>query len=216
MANGNKRLGEVMVATHSGMTTSQFDSSVSDWLAKARHPRFNRPYTELAYQPMLELLEYLRANGFKTFVVSGGGADFMRVWATGVYGTPPDQVIGSTGRLAFELRDGNAELRKLAAIDLVDDGPGKPVGIHQYIGQQPILAFGNSDGDLQMLQYAAGGAGLRFMGLVHHTDAEREFAYDRQSRVGKLDKAWDEALQSKWTVVDMKADWKVIYPFERK
>jgi hypothetical protein len=217
MANGNKRLGEVMVATHSGMTTSQFDSSVSDWLAKARHPRFNRPYTELAYQPMLELLEYLRANGFKTFVVSGGGADFMRVWATGVYGTPPDQVIGSTGRLAFELRDGNAELRKLAAIDLVDDGPGKPVGIHQYIGQQPILAFGNSDGDLQMLQYtdegskSSPGPHPRMMLLLHHDDAVREYAYDRNSKVGRLDKALDAARERGWTVVSMQADWRTVF-----
>jgi hypothetical protein len=206
-----------MVATHSGMTTSQFDSSVSDWLAKARHPRFNRPYTELAYQPMLELLEYLRANGFKTFVVSGGGADFMRVWATGVYGTPPDQVIGSTGRLAFELRDGNAELRKLAAIDLVDDGPGKPVGIHQYIGQQPILAFGNSDGDLQMLQYtdegskSSPGPHPRMMLLLHHDDAVREYAYDRNSKVGRLDKALDAARERGWTVVSMQADWRTVF-----
>ena len=216
-ANGNKGLGEIMVATHSGMTTTQFDSTVSDWLGKARHPRFNRPYTELAYQPMLELLTYLRANGFRTFVVSGGGADFMRVWATGIYGTAPDQVIGSTGRLSFQVRDGTAELRKLAAVDLVDDGPGKPVGIHQYIGQQPILAFGNSDGDLQMLQYtdeggkSPGGPHPRLMLLLHHDDAVREYAYDRNSRVGRLDKALDAARGRGWTIVSMKTDWRTVF-----
>jgi hypothetical protein len=216
-ANGNKGLGEIMVETHSGMTTTQFDSTVSEWLGKARHPRFNRRYTELAYQPMLELLVYLRANGFRTFVVSGGGADFMRVWATGIYGTPPDQVIGSTGKLSFQVRDGNAELRKLAAVDLVDDGPGKPIGIHQYIGQQPILAFGNSDGDLQMLQYtdeggkSTPGAHPRLMLLLHHDDAVREYAYDRNSKVGRLDKALDAARARDWTVVSMKADWRTVF-----
>ena len=217
MGNGNKGLEEVMAATHSGMTTGQFDSTVNEWLAKARHPRFNRPYTDLAYQPMLELLAYLRANGFKTFVVSGGGADFMRVWATRVYGTPPDQVIGSTGKLAFDLRDGRAELRKLAVVDLVDDGPGKPVGIHQYIGQQPILAVGNSDGDLQMLQYTdeggkrAPGPHPRLMLVVHHDDGVREYDYDRNSKVGRLDKALDAARERGWTVVSMKTDWRSVF-----
>ena len=216
-AAGQKGISEIVVATHSGMTTTQFDTTVSRWLATARHPRFERPYTELAYLPMLELLSYLRANGFRTFVVSGGGADFMRVWAPKIYGLQPDQIIGTTGRVAFELRDGKAELRKLSAIDGVDDGPGKPVGIHQYIGQQPILAFGNSDGDLQMLQYTDEGhrddqAGYpRLMLLLHHDDAVREYAYDRASKIGHLDKALDVAQQRGWIVVSLKTDWKTVF-----
>jgi len=215
-AGGEKAMLEIIMATHTGMTVEEFAKTVEDWVATARHPRFNRPYTELVYQPMLELIGLLRANQFKTFIVSGGGIEFMRPWTEKVYGIPPEQVVGSSGVVKYELRDGKSVLVKEPKVEFIDDGPGKPVGINRFIGRRPVLAFGNSDGDLQMLQYAAGGAGLRFMGLVHHTDAEREFAYDRQSRVGKLDKAWDEALQRKWTVVDMKADWKVIYPFERK
>jgi hypothetical protein len=216
-AAGQKGISEIVVATHSGMTTTQFDTTVSRWLATARHPRFDRPYTELTYVPMLELLAYLRANGFRTFVVSGGGADFMRVWAPKSYGVPPDQIIGTTGRVTFELRDGKAELRKLSVIDGVDDGPGKPVGIHQYIGQQPILAFGNSDGDLQMLQYTDEGhrdnrpALPRLMLLLHHDDAVREYAYDRASRIGHLDKALDVARQRGWVVVSLKTDWKTVF-----
>jgi len=216
-AAGQKGISEIVVATHSGMTTTQFDTTVSRWLATARHPRFERPYTELAYVPMLELLAYLRANGFRTFVVSGGGADFMRVWAPKIYGVEPEQIIGSTGKVAFELRDGKAELRKLPAIDGIDDGPGKPVGIHQYIGQQPILAFGNSDGDLQMLQYTDEGhrdnrvTYPRLMLLLHHDDAVREYAYDRASKIGHLDKALDVARERGWIVVSLKTDWKTVF-----
>jgi len=214
---GPQAIGEVMAVTHSRMTTTQFDSSVSAWLVSARHPRFDRRYTELVYQPMLELLGYLRANGFRTFVVSGGGADFMRVWAARSYAIAPDQIIGTTGRLSFELRDGKALLRKLATVDLVEDGPGKPVGIHQYIGQQPILAFGNSDGDLQMLQFTedghedGGARHPRMMLLLHHDDAVREYAYDRGSWIGRLDKALDEGRRRGWTIVSMKTDWKTVF-----
>jgi phosphoglycolate phosphatase-like HAD superfamily hydrolase len=215
-ATGEKGMLEIVAATHSGMTVEEFTRTVADWIATARHPRFNRPYTELIYQPMLELLALLRANQFKTFIVSGGGIEFMRPWTERIYGIPPEQVVGSSGVVKYELRDGKPVLVKEPEVEFVDDGPGKPVGINRFIGRRPALAFGNSDGDQQMLEYTAGGAGLRIMGLVHHTDAEREYAYDRQSRIGKLDKAWDEAVQRKWLVVDMKADWKFIYPFERK
>jgi phosphoglycolate phosphatase-like HAD superfamily hydrolase len=213
---GEKGVLQVIAATHAGMTIDDFAKAVQDWTATARHPRFNRPYTELVYQPMLELLAYLRANGFKTFIVSGGGIDFMRPWVEKVYGIPPEQVVGSSGATKFELRtDGKPEIIKLAKVEFVDDGPGKPVGIHRFIGRRPILAFGNSDGDQQMLQWTAAGGGARFLGLVHHTDAEREWAYDRKSHVGKLDKALDEATQRGWTIVDMRQDWKVIYPFQK-
>ncbi len=206
---------EVMAATHAGMTTDEFAQSVKDWVARARHPRFQRRYTELVYQPMLELLAYLRASGFKTYIVSGGGADFMRVFAEEVYGIPPEQVVGSVGETKLEVRDGKPVLVKLAKLNLMDDKAGKPVGIHRFIGRRPILAFGNSDGDHQMLQWTAAGDGARFMGIVRHTDAEREWAYDRQSSIGRLDKALDEATQKGWTVVDMKQDWKVVYPFQK-
>jgi phosphoglycolate phosphatase-like HAD superfamily hydrolase len=211
-AAGEKGLLQIMAATHAGMTTDEFSKDVLDWTASARHPRFNRPYTELVYQPMLELLAYLRANGFKTFVVSGGGVEFMRPWMEKVYGIPPEQVIGSSGVLKFEMQSGKPVLIKEAKIEFVDDGPGKPVGINRFIGRRPIFAFGNSDGDLQMLQWTTAGAGARFAGIVHHTDAEREYAYDRQSKIGKLDKAWDEATAKAWSVVDMKKDWKTIFP----
>jgi phosphoglycolate phosphatase-like HAD superfamily hydrolase len=213
-AVGDKGLGEMLAATHAGMTTEEFNGIVTDWLAQARHPRFRRPYPEIVYQPMLELLQYLRANGFKTFIVSGGGVEFMRAFAEQVYGIPPEQVVGSTGEAKFELRDGKPVLVKLPKVNHVDDGPGKPVGINRFIGRRPILAFGNSDGDHQMLQWTAAGPGARFMGLVHHTDAVREWAYDRQSHIGRLDKALDEANAKGWTVVDMKTDWKKIYPFD--
>jgi hypothetical protein len=194
------------------MSTEAFNESVDAWLKTAKHPRFKRLYTELAYQPMLELLNYLRANGFKTFIVSGGGIEFMRRFADKVYGIPPEQVVGSSGVVKFELTaDGKAELIKEPKIEFVDDGPGKPVGINRFIGRQPIFAFGNSDGDQQMLEYTASGSGPRFMGLVHHTDAEREWAYDRESKIGKLDKALDEATSKGWTVVDMKNDWKTVF-----
>ena len=211
-AAGEHGLMEIIAATHAGMSTDAFNESVDAWLKSAKHPRFKRLYTELAYQPMLELLNYLRANGFKTFIVSGGGIEFMRRFADHVYGIPPEQVVGSSGVVKFELgENGQAKLIKEAKIEFVDDGPGKPVGINRFIGRQPIFAFGNSDGDQQMLEYTASGDGARFMGLVHHTDAEREWAYDRTSQIGKLDKALDEAQARGWTVVDMKNDWKQIF-----
>ena len=214
-ASGEKGLMEVVAATHAGMTTDEFAQQVREWVATAKHPRFQRGYTELVYQPMLELLGYLRASGFKTYIVSGGGADFMRVFAEQVYGIPPEQVVGSVGETKLALRDGKPVLIKLPKINLVDDKMGKPVGIHRFIGRRPILAFGNSDGDQQMLEWTAAGAGARFMGIVHHTDAQREWAYDRQSPIGRLDKALDEATKRGWTVVDMKQDWKVVYPFQK-
>jgi haloacid dehalogenase-like hydrolase len=199
------------------MTVADFEKTVLQWTETARHPRFNRPYTDLVYQPMLELLTYMRANGFKTFIVSGGGIEFMRPWVEKVYGIPPEQVIGSSGVVKFRLKpDGKPELVKEPKVEFVDDGPGKPVGINRFIGRRPVFAFGNSDGDQQMLEWTAGGDGLRFMGIVHHTDAQREYAYDRESHIGKLDKAWDEATKRGWIVVDMKADWKVIYPFQQQ
>jgi phosphoglycolate phosphatase-like HAD superfamily hydrolase len=214
---GEKGLLAIMAATHSGLTTAEFTKAVLDWLATARHPRFNRPYTDLVYQPMLELLAYLRANQFKTFIVSGGGIEFMRPWTQRIYGIPPEQVVGSSGVTKYVLQpDGVPVLMKEAKVQFIDDGPGKAEGINQYIGRRPVFAFGNSDGDQQMLEWTAAGTGARFMGLVHHTDAVREYAYDRQSDIGRLDKAWDEAVRRKWAVVDMKNDWKVIYPFELK
>ncbi len=212
-ASGEKGLLDIVTVTHTGMTTDQFATTVIDWTRTARHPRFSRPYTELVYQPMLELLAYLRANGFKTFIVSGGGIEFMRPWAEKVYGIPPEQVVGSSGVVKFELGvDGKPVLMKLAKNEFVDDGPGKPVGINRFIGRRPIFAFGNSDGDLQMLQWTVAGSGARFAGLIHHTDAEREYAYDRDSRIGKLDKALDEAGARGWAIVDMKRDWKAVFP----
>src|SRR5262245_37913041 len=212
---GEKGAFQLVAATHAGMSSEEFNRIASDWIAGARHPKFKRAYTEMVYQPMLELLAYLRANGFKTFIVSGGGVDFMRPWTEKVYGIPPEQVVGSTGKLKYELRDGKPVLMKLAEIDHVDDGPGKPVGIQKIIGRRPIAAFGNSDGDLQMLQYTAAGSGARFMLIVHHTDGEREFAYDRKSSIGRLDKALDEANARAWTVVDLKKDWKRVFGFEK-
>jgi hypothetical protein len=204
-AAGEKGLLEIVAATHAGMTTDAFNKIVADWLATARESRFNRLYTEMVYLPMLELLAYLRGNGFKTFIVSGGGAEFMRVFADQVYGVPPEQVVGSAGVVKFEIgADGKPVLIKEPKVEFIDDGPGKPVGINRFIGRQPIFAFGNSNGDQQMLEYTAGGSGARFMGLVHHTDAEREWAYDRDSSVGRLSTALDEANRRGWTVVDMK------------
>ena len=210
---GEQGLVALVMATHAGVTTDAFAAEVRDWLASAEHPRFKRPYLRLVYQPMVELLEYLRANGFKTFIVSGGGVDFMRPWAEGAYGIPPEQVVGSSIKAGFELRDGVPVLVKLPEIEFVDDGPGKPVGIHRFIGRRPIAAFGNSDGDLQMLQWTTLGApGRRFGLIVHHDDAEREYAYDRQSHVGRLDKALDAAPAAGWTVVSMQNDWREVFP----
>ena len=216
MADGMKSVVEIIMATHAGMTTAEFETVVNDWIATARHPTSKRPYTEMVYQPMLELLDYLRANGFKTFIVSGGGIEFMRPWSEKVYGIPPEQVIGSSIKVKFEMRESTPVLVRLPELNFYDDKEGKPVAIHQQIGRRPIAAFGNSDGDLQMLQWTTAGQGPRFALYVHHTDAEREWAYDRKSSMGRLDKGLDEAQAKGWTVVDMKQDWKVIYPHEKK
>jgi phosphoglycolate phosphatase-like HAD superfamily hydrolase len=213
LSGGEPALFQIVMATHTGMTSVEFDQIVRDWIATAKHPITGRLYTEMVYQPMLELVAYLRANGFKTFIVSGGGIDFMRPWTARVYGIPPEQVVGSSGKTKFEMRDTKPVLMRLPEVDFIDDGPGKPVGIHAHIGRRPIAAFGNSDGDLQMLEWAKGGSGVRFALIVHHTDAEREWAYDRKSSVGKLDKALDAAQAEGWTVVDMKNDWKKIFSF---
>lgn len=214
LAGGERAIAEMMVATHSGMTTDEFAAQVVNWLATALHPRFQRRYTDLVFQPMIELLGYLRDNGFKNFIVSGGGIEFMRPWTEKIYGIPPEQVIGSQGKLNFEIRNGNPVLVKLPQIDLVDDKAGKPVGIQKHIGRRPLAAFGNSDGDLQMLQWTTSGLGPRFAMIVHHTDGEREWAYDRNSDIGTLNKAWDEAQAKGWTVVDMKRDWKRVFAFQ--
>ena len=211
-ASGEKGLIQLMLATHTGMTTADFETIVKDWIGTAQHPRFHRLYTACVYQPMLELLAYLRANGFKTYIVSGGGVEFMRPWGEQVYGVPPEQTIGSTIKTQFEMKNGGPVLMRLPDMDFVDDKAGKPVAINKFIGRRPIAAFGNSDGDQQMLEWTAAGTGKRFMLLVHHTDATREYAYDRQSAFGKLDKALDEAKARNWVVVDMKRDWKTIFP----
>ncbi len=217
LANAGERgVVELLMATHAGMTTDEFHEFVLGWLATARHPRFERAYTQLVYQPMLELLAYLRANAFKTFIVSGGGVEFMRPWTERIYGVPREQVVGSSIKTKFEMRDGRPELFRLPEVNFIDDGAGKPVGINEYIGRRPIAAFGNSDGDLQMLQWATMAGGMRFGMIVHHTDAEREYAYDRDTSFGRLDMALDAATLNRWTVVDMKTDWKVIFPFERQ
>ncbi len=215
-ASGDEGLLELLMATHAGMITTHFEQRVNDWLAASIHPRFQRPFTDLVYQPMLELLAYLRANGFKTYIVSGGGIEFMRPWTERIYGIPPEQVIGSSIKTTYEMRNGQPVLVRLPEVNFINDKAGKPVGINQHIGRRPIAAFGNSDGDLQMLQWTAAGKGARYMLIVHHTDAEREWAYDRKSKIGHLDKALDEAHKRGWTVVDMKQDWKVIYPFQLK
>ncbi|MHC4982923.1 MAG: HAD family hydrolase [Planctomycetota bacterium] len=210
-AGGEKALIQLIMASHAGMTTDEFASIVTEWLAEARHPRLNRPYTALVYQPMVELLAYLRANDFKTFIVSGGGIEFMRPWTQKVYGIPPEQVIGSSIKTRFMIRGDQSRLVRLPEIDFIDDKSGKPVGIHKFIGRKPVLAFGNSDGDLQMLQYTATGAGPRLMLLLHHDDGAREYAYDRDSHVGRLDKALDEAVRRKWVVVSMKNDFRAVF-----
>ncbi|WP_429021516.1 HAD family hydrolase [Bradyrhizobium sp. I1.14.4] len=211
---GEKGLIELVMATHAGMTTAEFEKIASDWIATARHPKFNRPYTELVYKPMLELLGYLRANGFKTFIVSGGGIEFMRPWSERVYGIPPEQVVGSSIKTRFDIDKGQPALIRLPAIDLIDDGPGKPVGINSHIGRRPIAAFGNSDGDFQMLQWTTAASGRRFGLIVHHTDPDREYSYDRKSSFGRLDKALDAAQSNGWTVVSMKDDWKRVFSFQ--
>ncbi len=214
-ATGEHGLIELITATHAGMTVEQFQKIVTDWLATATDPKFHKPYTENIFQPMVELLAYLRTNGFKTYIVSGGGIEFMRPWVEKAYGIPPEQVIGSSIKTKFEVVGGKPDLVRLPEMNFIDDGPGKPVGINQYIGRRPIAAFGNSDGDLQMLEWTAAGAGPRFMLLIHHTDDVREYAYDRKSSFGKLDKALDEANAKGWTVVSMKDDWKKIFAFQQ-
>ncbi|MEJ1157656.1 HAD family hydrolase [Prosthecomicrobium sp. N25] len=210
-SGGNRAIADLVTASHAGMTSSQFTAIVTAWLASARHPRFGTPYTDLAYQPMREVLAYLGANGFTTAIVSGGGLEFMRPWTERVYGVAKERVIGSTIKTRFEMRDGRPELFRLPEVDFVDDGPGKPVGIDRQMGARPIAAFGNSDGDLQMLQWTTMSGGRRLGVIVHHTDGEREFAYDRASPFGHLDKALDAAAANRWTVVDMKRDWKTIF-----
>jgi phosphoserine phosphatase len=212
LAGGDPAIAQIMMATHAGMTTEEFSGTVTNWINTAKHPTTGKRYTEMVYQPMLELLAYLRANGFKTFIVSGGGIEFMRPWAERVYGIPPEQVVGSSGRLKFETRDGKFVLMKLPEIDLIDDKADKPVGIQKHIGRRPILAFGNSDGDLEMLQWTTAGSGARLALIVHHDDADREWAYDRKSHIGRLDKAWDEANAKGWPVVSMKNDWNTVFP----
>jgi phosphoserine phosphatase len=216
LAGGESAIFQIATATHAGMTTEEFERVVRDWITTAKHPKTGRLYTEMVYQPMLELLDYLRANGFKMFIVSGGGIDFMRVFSEQAYGIPPEQVIGSTGKLKFELRDGKPVLVKLPEINFVDDKDGKPIGIQTHIGRRSIAAFGNSDGDVPMLQWATAGTGARLGVIVHHTDAEREWAYDRTSSIGKLNKGLDQSQASGWTVVDMKKDWKIVFSFEKR
>jgi phosphoglycolate phosphatase-like HAD superfamily hydrolase len=211
LASGPKGAVEIMAATHAGMTTDEFAVTVEQWSRTARHPRFNRLYVQCVYRPMLELLKYLQQSGFKTYIVSGGGIEFMRAFAGRVYGIPPEQVIGSVGKQKFELRDGKPVLVKLPSVDLVDDHDGKPVAIQRFIGRRPIAAFGNSDGDQQMLEWTAAGDGPRLALLVHHTDASREWKYDRDSSIGTLNSALDEAAEKGWTVVSMKDDWRVVF-----
>ena len=216
LAGGERAIVEIMMATHAGTTTDEFGAIVKEWLATARHPVTKQPYTEMVYQPMVELLGYLRANGFKTFVVSGGGIEFMRPWTERAYGIPPEQVVGSSIKTKYELRDGMPVLTRLAEVNFVDDKAGKPVGIQEHIGRRPIAAFGNSDGDFEMLEWVTRGTGARFGQIVHHDDAVREYAYDRTSPIGTLARALDAAPARGWTVVSMKNDWKQIFHFGQK
>jgi phosphoglycolate phosphatase-like HAD superfamily hydrolase len=211
LAGGERALLEMVMATHAGMTTEEFQQIVTDWLATARHPKSGRPYTDMVYAPMLELLTYLRANGFKTFIVSGGGIEFMRPWAERVYGVPPEQVIGSSIKTTYAVEDGKPVIRRLPELNFIDDKAGKPIGVHQHIGRRPLMAFGNSDGDFEMLEWTTRGPGPRFGLLLHHTDAEREWAYDRESHIGKLARGLDEAPARGWTVVDMQNDWAMVF-----
>lgn len=212
LAGGEKGLLEMTMATHAGLTSEEFNKSVTEWLATAKHPKTGMPFTDMVYQPMLELLTYLRANGFKTFIVSGGGIDFIRPWAEKAYGIPPEQVIGSSIKAKYEIRDGNPVIVKLPELNFIDDKGGKPVGIHHHIGRRPIFAAGNSDGDFEMLEWTTSGKGARLGMIIHHTDAEREFAYDRESHIGKLDRGLDEGPKRGWTMINMKNDWIKIFP----
>jgi hypothetical protein len=214
MSYGEHGLLEIVMASHAGNTVSEFEQIVKEWLATAKHPRFDQPYNALVYQPMLELLDYLRANDFKTFIVSGGGIEFMRPWVEEVYGIPKDQVIGSSIKTKYDYNDGNPVIRRLPELNFIDDKEGKPEGINQFIGKKPVFTSGNSDGDLQMLRWGDSNTYSSFQLYVHHTDSIREWAYDRESSIGRLDKGLDEAIEKGWTVIDMKNDWKVVYPFE--
>lgn len=214
MAGGHKALAELVMASHAGTTTDEFEEVTRKWLDSARHPETGKPYTGMVYQPMLELLNYLRKNGFETWIVSGGGIEFIRPWSKQVYGIPPQQVIGSTIETKFEIRNGKPVLVRLPRLDFVDDKEGKPVAINRHIGVRPIAAFGNSDGDIQMLQWATSGQGKTLGMIIHHTDAQREYSYDRESSVGRLDQGFDLAKQNGWTIVDMKKDWAVVFPGE--
>jgi len=212
-ASGMKGLMEIVMATHSGMTAAEFEDEVSGWLATTKQSKFERLYTELVYQPQLELLAYLRATGFKTFIVSGGGMAFMRPFSEKAYGIPPEQVVGSSVVAEFQVKDGKPVLVRMPKIDFINDKAGKPLGIYEHIGRRPILAFGNSDSDMQMIEYTMAGEGRRLGLFVHHTDADREYAYDRKSHVGTLDKALDRADAMRWIIVDMKRDWKRVFPY---
>jgi hypothetical protein len=213
LAGGEPAIVQIIMVTHAGMTTAEFEQIVTDWIAAAKHPRTGKPYTAMVYQPMLELLAYLRANGFKTFIISGGGIEFMRPWAEKVYGIPPEQVVGSSIKTKFELRGGQPVLVRLPEVNFVDDKAGKPVGIHSHIGRRPIAAFGNSDGDRQMLQWTQAGGGARLMMLVHHDDAEREWAYAADSKIGTFsDALMADAQKNGWTIISMKSDWKQVFP----
>jgi hypothetical protein len=214
MKSGMKGIVEIIMTAHAGNTTEEFDKIVKDWVATAKHPTKNVGYDKLVYQPMLELLQYLRANDFKTYIVSGGGVDFMRAFVTDIYGIPEEQIIGSRIKTSFDYNNGNPVIRRLPELDYNDDKEGKPLNIQKIIGKKPIFSSGNSDGDLQMMQWAASNKYKSFMLYLHHTDAEREWAYDRDSNIGKLDKGLDQATKDSWTVIDMKNDWKIIYPFE--
>jgi hypothetical protein len=217
LAGGERAMVEIVMATHAGMTTEEFEMIVKDWFATAKHPTFKRPYAECVYQPMLELLAYLRANGFKTFIVSGGGIEFMRPWTEKVYGIPPEQVVGSSIKTTFEMRDGKPVLMRLPEVNFIDDKTGKPVGINEHIGRRPVAAFGNSDGDQQMLEWTQAGGGARLMMLVYHDDAEREFNYGADSKIGTFsDALMGEAKENGWTVISMKNDWKRIFAWEQQ
>ena len=212
LAGGEKALVQLVMASHAGMTTEEFATIVDGWIATARHPTLGRPYTELVYRPMLELLAFLRSRGFSTWIVSGGGIEFMRPWAERIYGVPPERVVGSSIRTVYEVRDGRPVLVRLPEVDFIDDGEGKPVGIHKFIGRRPIAAFGNSDGDFAMLEWTTAGPGRRFAAIVHHDDAQREFAYDRESHVGRLARGLDEGPGRGWTIVSMRDDWRRVFP----
>jgi haloacid dehalogenase-like hydrolase len=211
LASGSTGVAEILAVTHSGMTTDEFAPIVDQWITTAKHPQTGRLYTEMVYQPMVELLAFLRTNGFKTFIASGGGVEFMRGWTERVYGIPPEQVIGSVGKVKFEMREGTPVLIKLPEIEFIDDKEGKPIAIQSRIGRRPIAAFGNSDGDLPMLQWTMAGSGARFALFIHHDDPTREFAYDRTDKLQQFDKGWDEAVAKGWTVVSTKNDWRTVF-----